>query len=488
MVTTTATRHQPLGLRLPLLAVVALALGPPLLVPGAAAAECDAAGCGFKTVLQCPSFRRVSRGEGGALVLRPDHLDARARLVMRYEDRSEMFNPDRITTAAGGHRKRGFGNNEFLAGATLFEVEGTDGKSVAAGLGVSGAMKISPIASTCADALKFSGGFGTWPWSQRLMVDGEVEGPVSRREAGELMNYDDVKAALAKDARGNVVACCTLQPPLPIIPMSWQATIEASFNHRKYSMHRNEFYDHLNQVVRIEHFDHELAVVQIHDFVKNKTFHVRRPTEVGAAPTCEEHQLKNFMVWAYERNADAEQHLLKHGAAFLNYTSWDPKSETYLPGYRKVRGVPVERWQHEVEMRGNRYNVTYSFGDAAWLERKHPDVHRPLRRIEVEGMRDGELRKNTYDFVNMQPLDVDKRLYNPCEVYEGIKGCGCEKRVDMHVGEIVGIALGLFFGGVLLTVATFFLVRCCRNRKRSKFVEMHDIPEAAAVENGATAI
>jgi hypothetical protein len=136
----------------------------------------------------------------------------------------------------------------------------------------------------------------------------------------------------------------------------------------------------------------------------------------------------------WEKNFLVESGHAKSATELFDY---DPVNEVKLDlTNHTIRGIPCEAWQHEVEteVRGKNMSflVTQHFVKNEWtvieefhLHGKNKTTPRPLARLEVKHLDNGHL--DSWDFVGMKPYAYDAHDFDPCNMFEKVYGCGCDR-------------------------------------------------------------
>ena len=205
-------------------------------------------------------------------------------------------------------------------------------------------------------------------------------------------NFLDFQAGVPDPAVFRLPALCTRDTPaprrLPPLPRSFVATLEASFEHHRYSLRVTQMFDHAHNRAR---FDVQRPAgareATVMDFDKNMTYHF----ELGPDADLDDVRRSAADCNASAMAPNAFAHRFSNTQRLLEIVDAHPHV-TYLGPVDPVRGIEAQAWHAAAvpfaagPSRTMHVNVTWYFSDPQWRfdAADGGGAEEPLR-IVVEG-------------------------------------------------------------------------------------------------------
>jgi len=231
-----------------------------------------------------------------------------------------------------------------------------------------------------------------------------------------LVDYDEAKSVVIY-GNNNILACQNLIPPFPDFPSDWSATIETTDVERGFTYVFQEIYSQTLNKIRLDVHSFGTDRIIVTDASSGSTTII-----TPSNGSCQARNFGRGLNWITQEDNTT----LLTTAQMLHFL---PQNNiTYVPGFVSVRGIPCEVWQTSVEFSTPRFNMSFDvefyFPVNAWLVGRE-DYHRMLKRVYMNGTRNGEPFEMYDEYVNFRPRTVFPSLFEVCAISPYGKHCNC---------------------------------------------------------------
>ena len=262
-------------------------------------------------------------------------------------------------------------------------------------------------------------------------------------------------------------------PHFPGIKPEWEAVINTIHPTERFQTTRTEIYSALRDKYRVDLGHTGDKSTFIEDLRSKKIYHVHKNSTYPNGYCRLE--MSSSLAAAREDNGLASTHDL----VSIYQDSITRNDLFFMGGDFTVRGMPVNCFRSDLKTAEGDFHLHYFFTKNTWTKHyfkgdRQVYIDRSeqmLVRITMKNKATGA--ESHHDFIDVQRYSYNAADFDPCKVAVGVEGCGCDSPLkdlicnSMTEEEVAGMAAGLFFLGLVVSLAVSCLYCKLKRSRRS---------------------